>query len=252
MPRRPALHLPSRFPPGRLGVRAAVIFAAMFPLARLTAAIPAEDLKFFEAKVRPLLLERCVECHGEKKQKGGLRLDSAAGWRTGGESGAVIEPGRPAESLLIAAVRHVREDLQMPPKEKLPDAEIAVLEEWVRRGAPDPRESEPLVTAKRGPMTLEQARRHWAFQPVVAPVPPGDPALHPIDGFVRARLAAAGLAPNPRGDPRALVRRAYHVLLGLPPTLERVERFAADPSPQAWSALIDELLSRPEIGRAHV
>ena len=227
----------------------AAVAAALAAADRAPAAITADDLKFFEAKVRPLLIDRCVECHGEKKQKAGLRLDSAAGWRAGGESGAVIEPGRPEESLLVAAVRHTREELQMPPKEKLPDNEIAVLEEWVRRGAPDPRDVAPAAVAKKGPMTLEQARGHWSFRPVLAPVFSGGSRVHPVDALLRTRLAAAGLAPNPPAEPRALVRRAYHVLLGLPPTFERVERFAADPSPQAWAALIDELLARPEYGQ---
>ena len=249
MPRKPSSPLPLRVPTNRPWTRFAFSFLLLGPASRLTAAIPAEDLTFFEVKVRPLLIDRCLECHGEKKQKGGLRLDSAAGWRVGGNSGAVVEPGRPAESLLIAAVRHAREDLQMPPKEKLPDNEIAVLEEWVRRGAPDPREDAAAATVKTRPMTLEQARGHWAFRPIVAPAPAGGPGVHPVDAFLRARLGAAGVAPNPPADPRALVRRAYHVLLGLPPTFERIERFTANPSPQAWTGLIDELLARPEHGQ---
>jgi len=218
---------------------------------RAIAAAPSpEDIVFFESKVRPLLIERCLECHGEQKQKGGLRLDSAAAWRAGGESGSVIQPGRPDESPLIAAVRYMNEDLQMPPKERLSADEVAVLEEWVRRGAPDPRETTTPLAKKAGPMTLEQARAHWAFQPIVAPaVPAGEPESHPIDRFLRARLKSEGLSPNPAADPRALVRRAYHVLLGLPPTYERVERFAANPSPAAWERLVDELLARPEHGQ---
>ena len=220
-------------------------------MGRLVGAAPsAEDVVFFEREVRPLLINRCLECHGEEKQKGGLRLDSAAGWRAGGNGGAVIIPGSPEKSPLIAAVRHTDEDLQMPPKERLPAAEIAVLEEWVRRGAPDPRDAAAPLARKAGPMTLDQARAHWAFQPVVAPeIPTGEPGQHPIDRFLRARLSAEGLASSPPADPRTLLRRAYHVLLGLPPTFERVERFAAEPSPAAWERLIDELLARPEHGQ---
>jgi|688.fasta_scaffold31987_2 cytochrome c553 len=214
------------------------------------AATEAADLAFFEREVRPVLVRRCEECHGAEKQKGGLRLDSAAGWRAGGNGGAVIVPGRPEESPLLAAVRHATEDLQMPPKERLPAAEIAALEEWIRRGAPDPRaEAAPGVVRRRA-MTLEQARDHWAFRPVVPPpLPVGETGLHPVDALLRPRLAAAGLAPAPPADPRTLVRRAYHVLLGLPPTAERVQRFAADPSPDAWARLVDELLARPEHGQ---
>jgi len=118
---------------------------------RAIAAAPSpEDLVFFESKVRPLLIDRCLECHGEQKQKGGLRLDSAAAWRAGGDGGAVIQPGQPDASPLIAAVRYANEDLQMPPKERLSAAEVAVLEEWVRRGAPDPPPPAP-ATPVAGP-----------------------------------------------------------------------------------------------------
>ncbi|NJM55800.1 MAG: hypothetical protein HC841_07845 [Verrucomicrobiae bacterium] len=93
-------------------------------------------LEFFEAKVRPLLIERCHECHADKKQKGGLRLDSKHGWQQGGDSGAALVPGKPDASLLIRAVRWTDKDLEMPPKQKLSDAEIAVLTQWVAMGAP--------------------------------------------------------------------------------------------------------------------
>ena len=212
----------------------------------------ADDVAFFERDVRPLLVEHCLECHGEDKQKGGLRLDSRPGWHAGGDSGPVIVPGEPGRSRLIEAIGYGNEDLQMPPKQALPPAAVAVLTEWVRRGAPDPRQAEP--GAARAPaMTLEQARHHWAFRPVASPPVPSPaglpPDAHPIDRFVRARLAAEGLAPNPPADPRTLVRRAYVTLLGLPPTFERTEAFAAQPGPAAFAALVDRLLARPEYGQ---
>jgi hypothetical protein len=99
-------------------------------------------------------------------------------------------------------------------------------------------------------MSLEQARAHWAFRPVTAPpLPAGEPGLHPVDALLRPKLTAAGLTPAPPADPRTLVRRAYHVLLGLPPTFARAQRLAADPSPEAWARLVDELLARPEYGQ---
>ncbi|MBL9213694.1 MAG: PSD1 domain-containing protein [Opitutaceae bacterium] len=225
------------------------------PLAAAAApALAAADSDFFESKVRPLLIAHCYECHGDKKQKGGLRLDSRPGWQAGGDSGPALVPGDPARSRLIEAVGYRNDDLQMPPKERLDDAAIATLTEWVRRGAPDPRLTVPADTApKATAMTLAQARAHWAFQPVRAPDVPAPgrlaPEAHPIDRFVRASLDAAGLAPNPPADPRTLVRRAYVTLLGLPPSYERTEAFAADPSPAAWSALVDQLLARPEYGQ---
>ena len=211
----------------------------------------AADLAFFESKVRPLLIERCYECHSEKKQKGGLRLDSQPGWQAGGDTGAVIVPGDPAKSLLVAAISRKNEDLQMPPKEALSAAEVAILTEWTQRGAPDPRTTAPAPSApKIVPMTLAQARTHWSVQPITAPaLPPSPPNQHPIDRFIRARLPAEKLTPHPPADPRTLVRRAYVTLLGLPPSFDRVESFAAAPSPAAFAALIDQLLARPEYGQ---
>jgi len=232
--------------------------------ARTLSAVNAADLAFFESKVRPLLIERCYECHSDKKQKGGLRLDSQPGWQAGGDTGAVIVPGDPAKSLLIEAIGRKNEDLQMPPKEALSAPEVALLTEWIQRGAPDPRTTAPAVAApKIVPMTLAQARTHWSFQPLTAPaLPPSvspaprlpfspspPPSNHPIDRFIRARLAAENLPPSPRADPHTLVRRAYVTLLGLPPSYDRVEAFAAAPNPAAFSTVVDQLLARPEYGQ---
>ncbi|MEY2879015.1 MAG: hypothetical protein RLZZ15_1395, partial [Verrucomicrobiota bacterium] len=195
-----------------------IAFAATVAPAAPAASVPnADDLAFFETNVRPLLVDRCYDCHGAKKQKGGLRLDSRPGWQAGGDGGPVIVAGQPDASRLIAAVRYADEDLQMPPKNELRPAEVAILVEWVRRGAPDPRAEAPAESAaKIVAMTPAQARAHWAFQPLrPPPVPPG---VHPIDHFVRAHLAAEKLAPTPPADPRTLVRRAYLALLGLPPS----------------------------------
>ena len=213
-----------------------------------------DDIEFFESKVRPLLVEHCYECHGQKKQKGGLRLDSMPGWRTGGDSGTVIVPGKPETSLLIDAIGYKNEDLQMPPKEPLNAEFVAVLTEWVRRGAPDPRTSTPVSTGtKIIAMTLAEARSHWAYQPITSPPMPAlanaAVELNAIDHFVRARLLEESLTPNPVADPRVLVRRAYLTLIGLPPSFERVELFAANPTPAAFAELVAQLLARPEYGQ---
>ena len=107
------------------------------------AAEPDPGVEFFESRIRPLLTDTCQECHGARKQKGDLRLDSRAGWMKGGASGAVIVPGKPDDSLLISAVRYWDKDLQMPPKHALEPAEVNDLIEWVKRGAPDPRTEAP-------------------------------------------------------------------------------------------------------------
>ena len=228
--------------------------AAPLPTPVASVALDSEQAAFFESKVRPLLIEHCYECHGDKKQKGGLRLDSMPGWQTGGDSGSVIVPGQPDTSLLIDAIRYKNEDLQMPPKEPLGADAVAVLTDWVRRGAPDPRTTTPAATgAKIIAMSLTEARSHWAYQPITSPPVPAltNPAanLNAIDHFVRARLAQEGLVSNAPADPRTLVRRSYLTLIGLPPSYERVEQFAANPTPAAFAELVDQLLARPEYGQ---
>src|SRR3954451_17642965 len=137
------------------------------PLAAAQAAT--EGDAFFESKVRPILVERCYECHSaDKKVKGGLRLDTRDGWAKGGDTGPAIAPGKPKESLLIEAIEYANRDLQMPPKHKLPAAETAVLRDWVQMGGPDPREGGPAVatTKKVRGLSLEEGRKFWCYQPV--------------------------------------------------------------------------------------
>jgi hypothetical protein len=123
-----------------------------------------EGEAFFEQKIRPLLAERCFKCHGDaEKPKGGLRLISRKGWELGGDTGPAVVPGKPETSLLIKAVRYADTDLQMPPAGKLPEAEIKLLEEWVKRGSPDPRGDEPPAAKKAESV---EGTDHWAFQPL--------------------------------------------------------------------------------------
>ena len=205
---------------------------------------PAEaDDAFFEKEVRPLLVEHCYECHSsaKKRPKGGLRLDTRAGWSTGGDSGPALVPSDVEASRLVRAVRYDDAELQMPPDGKLPDGAIHALEEWVRRGAPDPRTEEAAAPGDKGASgtgALDPARAaHWSFQPMAEPAPPAvrDAAWprNEIDRFVLARLEAEGLAPAPEADRRTLLRRASYDLLGLPPTSAELERFASDPAPDA-------------------
>lgn len=202
-------------------------------------AAEAVDADFFRSKVEPLLREKCLACHshGARQMEGGLTLDSKSGWKFGGDRGPAIVPGRPDESLVISAVRYNDPDLQMPPEEKLSDAEIAILDEWVRRGAPDPRAMEP-------PKSLATA--WWSLKKLAAPEIPGEG--HPVDAFVRERLGEQGLRPSKRADRVTLVRRLYVDLHGLLPTPEEVEAFAADSHPHAYGNLVDELLSSPRYG----
>ena len=208
----------------------------------------AAGVAFFEQKIRPVLVEHCYECHSEqaKKIKGGLRLDSRAGWLAGGDGGTTaIVPGKPEESLLIRVVQHLEDDLAMPPKKpKLPGAVIADLVAWVQRGAPDPRDG-AAGEAKRADKSW------WSLQPLRA----ADPALAAgpaaIDHYIAVSLEAKGLALNPPAEARTLIRRMSYDVTGLPPTAEEVGAFAvayrAGPE-RAVAELADRLLASPAYG----
>jgi cytochrome c553 len=211
----------------------------------------AADVSFFETKVRPLLAERCQRCHSTraKKQKGGLLLDSRAGILKGGGRGAAVVPGQPEKSLLVQAVRYANDSLQMPPGGRLPPNDVAVLEEWVRRGAPFP---EAGAAVDRKAVDLGEGRKFWSFQP---PQPVAPPATRDrawpqrrLDAFVLAELEKHGLTPSGPASRRVLIRRATFDLLGRPPTPEEVEAFANDPDPDAYARLVDRLLASPLYG----
>jgi mono/diheme cytochrome c family protein len=211
---------------------------------------------FFQAKVQPILAANCVECHSHaQKIKGGLALDSRSGIIKGGEGGAVLVPGKPEESRLITAVRHVDKDFQMPPKSKLSEADIAVLTEWIAQGALDPRAEEgmPQVAEKKEWDEIYKERLGWwSLQPLAdPPVPTVNNAAWPrndVDRFLLASLESKGLAPAPGADRRTLARRLSFALTGLPPKHEEVERFAAEDSPEAYEALVQSLMDSPHFG----
>src|SRR5687767_4326028 len=207
-----------------------------------------DDLKFFEMKVRPLLAENCFSCHGDKKRKGELRLDSREAILKGGENGPVIVPFEPEKSRLIAAVSYAHEDLQMPPDEedRLSAAQVEVLKKWVKMGAPWPAGSGLAGGGKSKKRTITEGDRgFWSFQPVGAPPVPqvddGGWGKTPIDSFVFAKLKAEGVTPAPEADRATLIRRATFDLHGLPPSPAEVEAFVNDPSADAYEKLIDRL-----------
>ena len=215
-----------------------------------------EENDFFESKIRPALIEHCHSCHSADKDakiKGGLQLDSKAGLLKGGSTGPGLVPGQPDRSLIIKAMRFTDPNLQMPPKEKVPDSVLADFENWVRMGAPDPRTGKNAAVLKTDE-DLQKAKKHWAFQPVVKAQPP-TPKAHlkswiqnDIDLFVLAKLEEKGLFPSPIADKWTLVRRAYFDLLGMPPTAKEAEDFVNDTSKDAWEKLIDKLLASPHYG----
>jgi mono/diheme cytochrome c family protein len=218
--------------------------------------------EFFEAKVRPVIANRCLDCHGSEKSKGGLRLDSRDGVLKGAESGPVVLPGKPDESPLIAAIRYDG-DVQMPPKGKLKDEEIAVLTEWVKRGAfwPTARPSAATAAASTsgslsGDVSTfkvsEAQRSFWSFLPVKNSSPPAVKYVawpgSPIDRFILAKLEENNLAPAPGADKPTLIRRAYFDLIGLPPSPGEVADFLGDDSPGAFEKVVDRLLASPHYG----
>jgi hypothetical protein len=205
----------------------------------------------FEKKVRPLLSSRCWRCHGPERAKAGLRLDSAAGVAAGGDSGPVVAAGDPRGSRLIQAVRY-EGDLKMPPQGRLSDAEVAELTEWVRAGAVWPDGRNPVRTPAAAHPAEPGPGVSWAFRGPRDPSPPAVKAVDwprsPLDRFILAALERNGLAPAPRADKRALIRRAAFDLTGLPPTPEEVEAFLADDAPDALARLVDRLLASPHYG----
>ena len=236
---------------------------------------------FFENKIRPLLIEHCLKCHdggAPDKPKGGLALNTRDGWAKGGEHGPALVPGDPDKSLLIRALRYTDKDLQMPPKGKqLTPQQVALFEEWVRLGAPDPRTGKPTGPPLSDPTVV---RNHWAFQPVREPKVPAwpkeviskkvisnqsakaEPPLStpslitnyssPLDAFVLAKLAPKGWTLSPPADPRTLIRRMTFDLHGLPPTMAEVEAFERACSignrQSAIGNLLDRLLASPRYG----
>ncbi|QDV36835.1 PSD1 and planctomycete cytochrome C domain-containing protein [Tautonia plasticadhaerens] len=209
-----------------------------------------EAIAFFEARVRPVLAENCLSCHGASKQNSGLRLDSRGAILDGGFiEGPGVYLDDPDASPLLLAVRH-EIDLKMPPDGKLDDREIADLTRWVGMGMPWPDDA----TIPTPEDAADAGEAHWAFQPVGDPEPPAvsDPSWveSPIDAFILDRLDEEGIAPSPPADRRTLLRRASFDLIGLPPTPGEIDAFLDDPRPddEAFAEVVDRLLASPHYG----
>lgn len=207
-------------------------------------AVPTEHEEFFERSIRPILVGRCLECHGAKKQESGLRLDSREGMVQGGDRGPAFNVDDPGKSLFLTAI-HRRDDLEMPPEEPLGQKEVESLAHWIELGAPWPARDE--ATKGSGP-----AGPHWAFEPVRRPplpdAPPGTVAENEIDLFLASARGAKGITESPLADRRTLARRASYDLTGLPPTGEEIEAFAEDESADAYERMLDRLLASPHHG----
>jgi len=233
--------------------------------------VPVND-EFFEGKIRPVLSSRCYACHSSKlaAPKGELVLDTKAGVLKGGRLGPAVVPGKPADSKLLEALTYANAHLQMPPSGKLADPIIADFERWIAGGAPDPRTDTVTAAApgKRvvGESELAKGRQWWAFQAVRElptdalramagkgiddkPIASHEVRVRSkLDRFVLAKLAEKGLTPSPEADAKTLIRRASIDLIGLKPTYDDVEAYAADPSPDKYEKLVDRLLASPQYG----
>lgn len=214
----------------------------------------ADQLAFFESKIRPVLVQHCYQCHSaEAFQAGNLKasllVDSRDGMMKGGESGAAVVPGKREDSLLIAALKY--DGFEMPPAGKLPDDVIADFEKWIDMGVPDPRDQPTAVVDDRT-IDVEEGRKHWSYRRL-APVSPPDVRQtdwlrNDIDRFILARQEEAGIAPASEAAKATLARRLFFDLTGLPPTPDEVTEFLADAAPDAYEKLVDRLLASPRFG----
>ena len=238
------------------------------PARALTLADDPDPKVDFATEVRPLLMTRCVSCHGPDKQEGGLRLDSADAARQGGDTGPAVVPGDLDASLLVKAIRFDDPNFQMPPKDRLADSQIATLTRWVRQGAtwpamttepPSPTgPTSPIGPAKNDPRNpirqLFGAERLalWSLTHPRDSLKPHAPApslaAETIDPLIASPLATAGIDPAPQADRRTLIRRLHFDLIGLPPSADDVAAFTGDPSPDAYERLVDRLLASPHYG----
>jgi mono/diheme cytochrome c family protein len=199
----------------------------------------------FGQDVQPIFREHCYQCHGDRRQEAGFRLDYKPTVLAGGELGPALVPGKSDESLLIHFVAGLRPEGIMPKKGgPLSPEQVGVLRAWIDQGAEFPDALSAVLYDKRD---------HWAFKPPVRPAVPEVPdspwpIRNPIDAFVLARLKQEGLKPSPEADKATLLRRLHLDLTGLPPTVEELDAFLADPSPDAYDEVVEQLLASPHYG----
>lgn len=216
-------------------------------------ALAPEKLEFFESKVRPILVQRCYECHSGQESNGGLRLDYREGLLKGGDSGPALQADEPQGSLLLRAIRYQNADLQMPPSGKLDATEIEVLETWVGQGAVDPRADLPSGSSdKPQGMSIPDGRNFWSMMPLKPVEVPRavdtDWCRNPIDAFVLKELDSNGLRPSPESPRREILRRVTLGLIGLVPESQEYKAFEQDTAPEAYERQVDRLLSSEQYG----
>ncbi|MCA9263604.1 MAG: PSD1 domain-containing protein [Planctomycetales bacterium] len=222
----------------------------VFVASPICSASPPDTLKHFSTVVEPLLKKHCYACHSHAAgvMEGNLTLDSHSGWQIGGDRGPAILPGDIEKSLFVRVIQRVDDDLAMPPDDALPHEVVETLVDWIRQGAVDPRED----------VTLPQphdARDWWSLRPLRRPsIPAATRAdapcpLNPIDKFIEAKQAEAGITGVPLADRRTLIRRLTFDLLGRLPTASEVDEFCDDQHSDAYARLVDRLLASPQYGQ---
>ncbi|MEE3373207.1 MAG: DUF1553 domain-containing protein [Planctomycetota bacterium] len=212
-----------------------------------------QQQKLFETRIRPVLVERCFQCHSQRSDppKGNLRLDSPSGWRRGGDSGPAVVAGQPAESLLISALEY--EAFKMPPDGRLPEAVVADFRVWIEAGAvvPPGFGDQVSTSAVAAEIDWDTARDFWAFQPLTnRPVSAADvpPQGNGIDYYLEQHRQQTGVSAAVPAGRRQLIRRLSFGLLGLPPTRQQISAFLQDKKPQAYQRLVERLLATPQYG----
>ena len=207
-----------------------------------------KGLALFQARIRPLLIEHCVKCHGGEKTKGDFDLTTREALLQGGADGPVLVPFNAGASVMLKQMRHEEEPHMPDKKPRLPDAVLAEVAAWIEAGAPY---DKPLIEGRQPPrnrsVVSAEDRQWWAFQPLArVALPKGD--AHPIDYFLVAKAAEKQLTFAPAAERRTLLRRAHLGLLGVPPAPEEVEAFERDSAPDAWSKVVDRLLASNHYG----
>ncbi len=213
------------------------------------------DQEYFEAKIRPILIDYCYDCHGDGATKGGLDLSTKAGALAGGSAGPAVAPGDPGKSIMIIRMKDLGDPMPPAGKDAVPDELIAELENWIRRGAPDPRTGKSAGVLK-SEQDFAKAKEHWGFQKVKEPkVPSADLIFsgklkgwikNPIDSYVLEKLEEQEMVPSLPADQWSLLRRVYFDLIGLPPSYEDMQRFTS--GQETFEQVVDRLLASPQYG----
>ena len=232
----------------------AVVLVSLTPAATAQQISPA-DQEYFEAKIRPILVDNCYGCHGDGATKGGLDLASKGGVLNGGNTGPAVVPNDPGKSVMVKRIKNLADPMPPSNKDPLTDAQISELESWIRRGAPDPRTGKAVGVIKNQ-SDKEKAKAHWGFQKVKTPSPPLPEYVfngklkgwiqNPIDAYILKTLEEQNMVPSLPAEKWSLLRRVYFDLIGLPPSYEDIQRFTN--GQETYEQVVDRLLNSPQYG----